>query len=263
VTSAGVARSGTTHERERTTIRTGIGALVAACRLAANWAFRSYRPNSRLAGAPGIAHPPAGRTGTIADADLARGYPWPSTRRRVAGILATTVDRATVLDLRPGPWAFPGFPSLGDRVVLVSADPLARAHGLSQAPNSSETPVCGERLYGEQILEQFHTDHFDRVYARDWVDRCRDPQQVIRQILRVVKPGGFLLAEHRLCVAGQDVDDGLRRWGLSKESAARFDIRFREDEIPTSCEFGAACQIECERVNPGEYWLVMKIRKNR
>jgi SAM-dependent methyltransferase len=250
------------HERERTTIGTGIGARLSQL---ADW-LRTRRsthiaPIPGSQGPPGIVHPPAGRTGTMADADLARGYPWPSTRRRVAEILATTLDRATVLDLRPGPWPSPGYPCLGDMVVLVSPDPLARANGLSQDPNSSETPPCDDRLYGEQVLEQFRSDQFDLVYARDWVDRCRNPQQVIRQILRVVKPGGFLLAEHRLCLAGENADDRLRRWGLSKESAARFDIRFQEDEIRTSHELVAAGEIECERVSPGEYWLIMKIRK--
>jgi SAM-dependent methyltransferase len=112
-------------------------------------------------------------------------------------------------------------------------------------------------------LERFDSDKFDLVFARDWVDRCRNPQQVIRQMLRVVKPGGFVLLEHRLGTAGQPGDGGLQRWVLSMESAARFDIRFQEDEIRMSHELGAACQIECERVNSGECWLIVKIRKNR
>ena len=245
-------------------IRTTIGSRLSQI---ADW-LRTRRaarvaPIPRLQAAPGMAHPPTGRTDTIADADLARGYPWPSTRRRVAEILAPTVELATVLDLRPGAWPSAGFPCLGDMVLLVTGDPLANTNASSQGLNSSETTTCDERLYGEQVLEKFHADHFDLVYVRDWVDRCRNPQQVIRQILRVVKPGGFLLAEHRLCTSGQEVDAGLQRWGLSKESPARFDIRFQEDEIQMSHELGAACQIECERVDSGEYWLIMKIRKNR
>jgi len=200
---------------------------------------------------------------TIADADLARGYPWPSTRRRVAEILAPTVELAVVLDLRPGPWPSASFPCLGEMVFLVTRDPLANTNALPRGLNASAMATCDERLYAKQVLEEFHSDHFDLVYVRDWVDRCRDPQQVIRQILRVVKPGGFLLAEHRLGTAGQQVDGGLQRWGLSTESSARFDIPFQEDEIHMSHELGAACQIECERVNSEEDWLIMKIRKNR
>ena len=82
---------------------------------------------------------------------MARGYPWPSARRRIAEILAQGLELATVLDLRPGPWPCADFPFLGDRVRLVSFDPLAPRNGGLWAPRTSGPAADGEERYAEEL----------------------------------------------------------------------------------------------------------------
>ncbi len=253
-------QSGTTYERAGMTIRTA----VDSCLLHIPVWLRSrcgvgIARSARSQDEAGTTRLAIGGANTVKDQDLmTRGYPWPSTRKRITALLAQCVEFPTVLDLRPGPWPCADFPYLGDMARLVSLDPSADRHGSLGAPPASEVVACAEELF-----ERFDCGKFDLVFARDWVDRCRNPQQVIRQMLRVVKPGGFVLMEHRLSSVEQLVDGGLQRWGLSVDSAGGLDFRFQEGEIRMSHELGAACQIECELVNPGEYWLIMMIRKNR
>jgi len=260
-----IPQSGTVQERARTTLWTAI----ETCLLHVSDWLRTrcgvrVAGDARSRGEPGMTHPVIGGTDTVADDDLvARGYPWPSTRKRIAEVLAQSVGPATVLDLRAGPWPCADFPNLGDTVHLVSFDPLAGGNGGLRAQRTSEPAACGAKRHAEEFLGGFDSDTFDLVFARDWVDRCHNPQQVIRQMLRVVKPGGFMLMEHRLRTAGQQADGGLQRWGLAVDSAGGSDIRFHEGEICMSHELVAACQIECERLNSGEYWLAMKIHKKR
>jgi SAM-dependent methyltransferase len=154
-------------------------------------------------------------------------------------------------------------PDLTGWVYPILDNPLAHKNESLPAQRASGLSGYGEKVYGEELLERLEADAYDLVFARGWVDACHHPEQVIREMLRVVKPGGFVFMEHRLCPAGQYLDGGPHGWGFSVNRAGELDIRSQQGEIHVSRDLTAICQIECERVDSGEYWLTMSIHRRR
>ncbi|CAK0900670.1 unnamed protein product, partial [Prorocentrum cordatum] len=122
--------------------------------------------------------------------------------------------------LAPGPLRCEGAAeSVGARalgqVPVVAADGLARFYmqlfdSLGQAPRA--TPLhCAV----EELPRCFPRDHFDVAHIRNALDHAVDPLLGIRQLLSVVRPGGWLLLRHERNegVAGQ-FQLGLHQWSF-------------------------------------------------
>lgn len=99
-------------------------------------------------------------------------------------------ESTRILEVGSGPHGIVFFLEKGDRFAM---DPLAdyyhQAFSLLQA-GSKAKPVCGR---GENI--PFPAVMFDLIISDNVLDHTMDPEAVIREIYRVLKPGGVLLLQ--------------------------------------------------------------------
>lgn len=118
-----------------------------------------------------------------------------------------------------GPGVPSGARSLG-QVPVVAADGLGRFYMqlfdfLGQAPHAKPLHCAVEEL-----LRCFPRDHFDVAHIRNALDHAVDPLLGIRQLLSVVRPGGWLLLRHERNegVPGQ-FQLGLHQWAFDAADA--------------------------------------------
>jgi SAM-dependent methyltransferase len=104
--------------------------------------------------------------------------------------------RVRILDVGSGPLTILGKRWGALTLDIVAVDPLADRYAELFRRFGVEAvglPVRGE---AERLTEIFDEDVFDLAYARNCLDHGYDPLLSIRQMLRVVKPGGVVLIEH-------------------------------------------------------------------
>jgi SAM-dependent methyltransferase len=156
------------------------------------WWLEEWEPVIRAGG-----HQPGDALELLGEAEAAPDYlgrRWQQARAEVvrvtreadlgdAGFFAGKV----VVDIGPGPL---GFPDACPARISIGVDPLAgryAEHGLL-LPDSPAVYVsaAGERM---PLL----TDGADVVLARDSLDYVDDPEAVIREARRILRPGGTLI----------------------------------------------------------------------
>lgn len=110
----------------------------------------------------------------------------------------STARSFRVLDVGAGPASKVGKTIPSASIELVPVDPLADAYAKILAEASLTAPVPTRKGYGERLTDTFDDNSFDLAHARNSIDHCRDPLLVLKQVLRVVKPGcSFYLNHHR------------------------------------------------------------------
>src|SRR5690554_5179627 len=139
-----------------------------------------------------------------------------------------------VLDVGAGPISKVGKVVAGHSIDLTPIDPLAEDYQEILAELGMRPPVPTKKGYGERLTEQFSENSFDLIHARNSIDHCLDPIAVIRNCVRVLKPGcSFYLNHYRNegIAAGYY---GLHQWN--------FDLR--DGQFVVSDRFGKVISID-------------------
>ncbi|WP_375177784.1 class I SAM-dependent methyltransferase [Marinobacter mobilis] len=101
-----------------------------------------------------------------------------------------------VLDVGAGPISKVGKVVDGQSIDLMPIDPLADAYQQLLAGLDLQAPFPTQKGYGEKLTEQFPENYFDLIHARNSIDHCQDPVVVLRNCVRVLKPGCSLYLNH-------------------------------------------------------------------
>ena len=127
-------------------------------------------------------------------ADTYEGRRWQQARAEVKRVLREAgiddghfFDDKVVVDIGPGPL---GFPDACPARLSIGVEPLAdlyREHGLFLEGSNAEYLAVG----AEQIPLESNT--VDVVVARNSLDHVDDPDAVLAEIQRLLKPGGTLI----------------------------------------------------------------------
>ncbi len=104
--------------------------------------------------------------------------------------------RVSILDVGAGPASSLGSALGGRELELVAVDPLADEYDRLLARHGVEPPVRVLACRGEDVLARFGPDRFDFVYARNSIDHSADPARVVRNMLLLARPGGFVILRH-------------------------------------------------------------------
>ena len=198
------------------------------------------------------------------------GLEWPDEYRRrvnpgallqeqeILGRLPTEAGPAVrILDVGAGPLTVLGTQVPGRVIEITPIDPLADEYARILEKYGVRAPVPTRKCDGESIARQFAAAAFDFAYARNALDHSRDPRGVIRQMLHVVKPGGFVLLRHRPNEAASAAYVGLHQWNfdVQRDRFVIWNERTRHDMHRALWTRG---DLTCHR--DGE-WLVCVIRR--
>ena len=105
-------------------------------------------------------------------------------------------DEVSVLDVGAGPASVLGRRCGTVSLRLTAVDPLAEQYQQILAHEGLTPPVPTEPCEGERLVERFGTDRFSIAFARNSLDHAVDPLAIIRQMIAVVEPGGFVDLRH-------------------------------------------------------------------
>jgi SAM-dependent methyltransferase len=137
---------------------------------------------------------------------------------------------ASILDVGAGPLT-----TLGKRweertVRITAVDPLASEYKriLDQAGITPPVPTQPGEV--ERLTELFPSNHFDLVHMQNALDHSYDPLVGIRQMLEVVKPGGYVLLLHDENEAHRQNYSGFHLWNFCAENG-HFTVWNRETRI--------------------------------
>lgn len=103
---------------------------------------------------------------------------------------------ATVLDVGAGPLSTLGTVAPGKEVKLTAIDPLADRYDQTLTKVGVTPPTRTLRCSGEELLERFAPGSFDISFSENALDHALDPLRIIRNMVSVVRPGGFVILNH-------------------------------------------------------------------
>lgn len=135
----------------------------------------------------------------------------------LARLLDATEGEVRILDVGAGPISFVG-KVFGDRpVTLVPVDPLAEEYERLLTAAGVEPPVPTRNGSAEELSKQFPEGSFDLVHASNSIDHAFDPVLAIAEMVKMVRPGGYVYLSHFRNEGHQNGYYGLHQWNFDVE----------------------------------------------
>jgi SAM-dependent methyltransferase len=168
-----------------------------------------------------------------------------------------------ILDVGAGPLTHLGKQCPGKTLRITAVDPLADEYQRMYRKYQIDPPVHTTRLAAEDISGNIPPNCYDLVFARNCIDHARNPEAAILQMVDVVKPGGYVLLEHRPNEAVNERYRGLHQWNFSSTSEGEFLIGSRKSLVNMTLKYARLCTIQCETVHesPDGEMLITRIQK--
>lgn len=162
----------------------------------------------------------------------------------VARFLPPDRPRIRILDVGSGPVSSLGFPRSPDgrTVELTAADPLADSYQKLLRRYGIMPPTWPIPLAVEELSNRFDDGVFDLVHARNASDHTVNPVVGIQQMVRVVRPGCYVVLQHYPNEAESEAYAGLHGWNLD-EKDGRFIIWHRSSEIDNGHTLGSTADV--------------------
>jgi SAM-dependent methyltransferase len=126
-------------------------------------------------------------------------------------------DPVSILDVGAGPLTFLGKRYPGRLIQITPVDALADRYDELLARFGIEPPVRTLLCPGEKLLERFDPEIFDVAYARNSLDHSYDPLAIIRNMISVVKTGGFVVTRHVRAEGEHQRYSGFHQWNFDIE----------------------------------------------
>jgi SAM-dependent methyltransferase len=120
----------------------------------------------------------------------------PLTEGLILDRLASLPETISILDVGAGPLTVLGKNVPGRRLEMTAVDPLGDSYRALLERNGMVAPVPTLPCAGEDLLRRFGENRFDVSFARNALDHSRDPLEIIRNMLAVTRPGGFVALRH-------------------------------------------------------------------
>ena len=167
----------------------------------------------------------------------------PVTERFLAElVVATHEQELSILDVGAGPLTTVGRTYGSKRLTIVAIDPLAEEYDRILESSGVVPPVRTRPGEGERLLELFPAGSFDIAYSANALDHSYDPLLVIRNMVNVVKPGGYVLLRHRRNEAEAKDYLGLHQWNFDIQDG-RFVVWNREGAHDIAHALGSIAEV--------------------
>jgi SAM-dependent methyltransferase len=137
-----------------------------------------------------------------------------------------------ILDVGSGPVSSLGFPRSPDGrpIELTAADALGTSYSQLLHRYGVDPPAWPISVAVEELSAHFDDGVFDLVYCSNALDHSVNPLLGIRQMLRAVRRGCYVILEHEQNVGEAEAYAGLHGWNFDERNK-RFLIRRGSNEI--------------------------------
>ncbi|BCH60540.1 hypothetical protein RvVAR0630_31640 [Agrobacterium vitis] len=119
-----------------------------------------------------------------------------------------------VLDIGSGPVSMFSRSFAGEKVELHAADPLADDYITLWDPTKYTGLVLPVACPVEELSQTFGADEFDVTHIRNALDHVANPLVGLDEMLKVTKPGGFLIVHGFADEAVAEKWQGFHQWNL-------------------------------------------------
>jgi SAM-dependent methyltransferase len=123
-------------------------------------------------------------------------------------------SRVRMLDVGAGPLTIVGKRWPRHEFTLQAVDALAEEYDALLEEFSITPPVRTRRCDTERLSGEFSDNSYDVVYAMNTLDHSYEPIQAIRQMVRIIRPGGIALLQHYPNEAEAEAYTGLHQWNF-------------------------------------------------
>lgn len=169
-------------------------------------------------------------------------------------------ETISILDVGAGPLTTVGKTFPGKRLQITAVDALAADYDRILSAAGVTPPVRTELCHGERLLEKFAPSSFHIAYAANALDHSYHPVLVIKNMLEVVKPGGFVVLTHRRNEAESKGYLGLHQWNFEQRRGRLF-VWNRGGEHDINAILGDQADVHC-RDREGYVECVIRKRPN-
>lgn len=175
----------------------------------------------------------------------------------ICQLLDPALERVRLLDVGSGPLTCLGKRWGERRIEITAIDPLAERYLQILDKYNLRPPVAPVTGEAERLREYFPVDSFDLVHARNCLDHSWDPEAAIIEMLAVVKPGSYVLLQHRIN-EGENVGyEGLHQWNFFAQGG-EFHIGSRRRRRNISRRLRGLARVECEEQGD---WIEVILQK--
>jgi SAM-dependent methyltransferase len=126
-------------------------------------------------------------------------------------------DDVSIIDVGAGPLTTLGTAGAGKRISLTAVDPLADQYARILYERSITPPVKTEQCSGEELLVRFDPESFDVAFAENALDHSLDPLAIIKNMVSLVKAGGFVVLRHNSNQAERVDYATLHQWNFEEQ----------------------------------------------
>ena len=171
-------------------------------------------------------------------------------------------EEVAILDVGAGPLTVLGKTYPGKTVRITPVDPLAREYDTLLAEFGVQPPVRTTFCPGERLLKRFRQGEFDIAYARNSVDHSYDPAAIVRNMVTLVRPGGYVLLRHVRREGEHQRYSGFHQWNLDVENG-HLVLWNRVRKRDLTEELAPLGSVEAQRDDAGDNdWIVAAIEKH-
>ncbi len=185
----------------------------------------------------------------------------PARARRPWRFLPGRRARVSVLDVGAGPLSLVGRRLPGVEVELVAVDPLAAEYDALLAKHGIEPATRTRACPAEAVADVLGDARFDVVYCQNALDHSANPMAGLEQMLRTVRPGGWVVLKHTIDEAETESYGSLHDWNFRIEDG-RFVIWNREQRFHPDEQLALAGEVEAKQVlDEGYEWVLVGLRR--
>jgi SAM-dependent methyltransferase len=182
----------------------------------------------------------------------------PVIRSLIGRIPEQTVS---IIDVGSGPLTALGKTYPGKTLKITATDPLAADYAVIMREAGIDPPVAPIACRGEDLLDHFQPASFDIAFAKNALDHAVDPVRVIKNMVRLVKDGRFVVLKHNRNEGERRYYGGLHQWNFDVEEGDLVIWRPRRERVHMNRALhGIATVVECFMDDSD--WLVCLIMKS-
>jgi SAM-dependent methyltransferase len=201
-----------------------------------------------------------------------RGLSWPQEFERrldprrpllphiAAYVRSAAGDPVRILDVGAGAVTSLGYRLEGRSLEITAVDVLAGTYDRLWAGRNAAPPVRTTYADAERLTQWFEPASFDFVYSQNALDHTSRPSLAIEQMVKVAKPGCYIVLDHALDEAVTEDYTGLHQWNFS-ERGGDFVVWNQSETINMTERLRPACAVRTERRENSVFVEILRLAR--